>query len=46
MTLFLNYFFGSFDYINSMNEQTFINDLNHSLNITYDFDLDNLNWFI
>ena len=28
-----------------MNENTFINDLNHSLNVTYDFDLDNLNWF-
>ncbi len=29
-----------------MNENTFINDINLSVNITFDFELDNINWII
>lgn len=45
-THFLNYFTNSFEYYNQLNENTLINEVNCSINMTYDFEVDNLNWII
>lgn len=42
----MSYYSSSFEYCSQINDHSVINEMNVSLNITYDFELDNLNWFM
>lgn len=44
--LLMSYYSSSFEYCSQINDHSVINEMNVSLNITYDFELDNLNWFM